>query len=216
MDGNRRWAKGRDLHASDGHKAGGKAAERVVEWVVKHKIPHTTLWALSTENWKKRPAAELKTIFAILSGLPSHLKKFQEHGVSVDIIGNRDVMPSQMRATVETVERALRIENAKYHVHIALNYGGRDELLCAMQALHADGIHAPTPLDVSSRLFTKGIPDVDYIIRTGGEKRLSGFMLWQSEYAELEFIDAYWPEMSEEILDKLLANYEQRKRNFGA
>lgn len=216
MDGNRRWAKERGLGPSEGHKEGGKAAERVVEWVVEQKIPHTTLWALSTENWKKRSQAELSTIFSILGGLPAHLRKFQEHGVSVDILGNREVMPAAMRATVETVENALRVEGSPYQVHIALNYGGRDELLCAIRALIAEGITHPTVEDVSARLFTRSIPDVDLIVRTGGDQRLSGFMLWQSEYAELAFLEEYWPTIDKDKLDTLLESFAQRKRNFGA
>lgn len=216
MDGNRRWAKQRGLSASEGHTEGSKRAETVVEWCVKHNIPHVTLWALSTENWKKRSETELTTIFKLLAGLPKQMAKLKEHGVSIDIIGNRDAMPLQMRAVVDTVERSLAVPDAKFKVHIALNYGGRDELCQAVRSMHRAGIDAPTADDVASHLYTAGIPDVDWIIRTGGEKRLSGFMLWQCEYAELSFVDTYWPALDHELLDGLLEDYAHRQRNFGA
>lgn len=216
MDGNRRWAKERDLSASDGHKAGSKTAEKIVEWCVKASIPHITLWALSTENWKKRSKVELSTIFALLSSLPKQMGYLRKHGVSIDIIGNKEAMPAAMRSIVETVESSLYLPDAPYKVHIALNYGGRDELLNAFHGLAKVGNLTPTAEEVSTYLYTKSIPDVDLIIRSGGEKRLSGFMLWQSEYAELAFLEEFWPEMSEEILLGLLSDFAQKKRNFGA
>lgn len=216
MDGNRRWAKKNNLNSSEGHKEGSKVAERVVEFCLQKNIPHITLWALSTENWKKRSSTELTTIFALLKALPEQMRKLREHGVCVDVLGNKDAMPAQMRTVVDNVEKALFVPNAQFHVHIALNYGGRDELLQAMSALQKKGITKPTQEDVSEHLFTHKIPDVDLIVRTGGEQRLSGFMLWQSEYAELLFLDAYWPELDEEQLTKVFDNYAHRRRNFGA
>lgn len=216
MDGNRRWASQRGLSASEGHKEGSKTAEKIVEWCISAAVPHITLWALSTENWKKRSSVELTTIFALLSSLPQQMGYLREHGVSIDILGNREAMPVAMRKVVKTVESTLFLPDAPYKVHIALNYGGRDELLQAFYALAAKGILTPTVEDVSSHLYTKSIPEVDLIVRSGGEKRLSGFMLWQSEYAELAFLDTFWPEMSEEIVLKLLADFAHRKRNFGA
>ena len=216
MDGNRRWAKKHDLQASDGHKEGSRTAELVVEWIVKAGIPHVTLWALSTENWKKRSDGELKTIFQLLAASPEQARKLREYGVSVDIIGNREAMPLTMRSIVETVEKTLFVPDAKFHVHLALNYGGRDELLQAIRALAAQGISEPSSEDISRHLYTKNIPDVELVIRTGGDRRLSGFMLWQSEYAELAFLDALWPELTENRFLEVLHNFQHRRQNFGA
>lgn len=216
MDGNRRWAKKHDLQTSDGHKEGSKTAEQVVEWIVKAGIPHATLWALSTENWRKRSDGELKTIFQLLAASPEQARKLREYSVNVDIVGNREAMPFTMRSIVETVERTLHVPNAKFHVHLALNYGGRDELLQAIRALAAQGISEPTAEDISNNLYTKNIPDVELVIRTGGDQRLSGFMLWQSEYAELAFLNVLWPELTEERFLEVLHNFQHRRLNLGA
>lgn len=216
MDGNRRWAKSRGLSPSDGHKEGSKTAENVVEWCVKAGIPHVTLWALSTENWKKRSPTELSTIFQLLAHSPAQMQKLRKYNVSVDILGNRETMSAQLRGLTESVEKALYFPNARLQVHLALNYGGRDELLQAFRELGEKGISNPTSEDVSNHLYTRSIPDADLIIRTGGEQRLSGFMLWQSDYAELAFLDAMWPDLTEEMFTEVLHNFTQRKRNFGA
>lgn len=216
MDGNRRWAKKHAMGPSEGHKQGSKTAESVVEWCVKAGIPHVTLWALSTENWKKRSTSELATIFQLLAASPAQMERLKKYHVSVSILGNKETMSPQLRALAESVEKTLYSSEATLQVHLALNYGGRDELLHAFKTLAKDGISDPTPQQVSAHLFTQNIPDPELIVRTGGDQRLSGFMLWQCEYAELAFLDVLWPELTEEIFTKVLHNFAARRQNFGA
>lgn len=218
MDGNRRWAKTRGLLPTEGHKEGALVAEKVIEWCVESGIEHVTLWALSTENLIHRSAVELSVLFGLLEEIPTRFKKMKEHHVEISFIGNRESLPEKYRKSIERMEKELKVPEPKYHVYIAINYGGREEILSAVhKAQKQMGSETlVSEQDFSSYLYTGGIPDVDVVVRTGGNRRLSGFMPWQSVYAELFFSDVFWPDFSEDEFNKLLSFFDETARNFGA
>lgn len=222
MDGNRRWAAERGLGPVDGHRA---AVEKALKPVVRHAadlgIPYITFWAFSTEN-RNRDKEELRGLFSIFREmLKKHLAELEKEGVRIRIIGDIDWFPKDIAKLAKaSVERTK--DNGKITVSFALNYGGRDEILRAVSRLldkvqtHQRSAEEPiTEEEFSSLLDTAGMPDPDLIIRTGGEKRLSGYFPWQSVYAELYFTKTYWPDFTPEELNRALADYSSRNRRFG-
>jgi len=217
MDGNRRWAKGKGLLPTEGHKEGAKVAEQVIEWCVESGIEHVTLWALSTENLIHRNALELSVLFGLLEEIPTRYAKMKDHNVEISFMGNRESLPEKYRKSIERMEKELKVDHPKHHVHIAINYGGREEILAAVhKAQRQLGDTLVTEQDFSSYLYTGGMPDVDLVVRTGGNKRLSGFMPWQCVYSELYFSDVFWPDFSKEEFDSVLRFFDETARNFGA
>ncbi len=217
MDGNRRWAKERSMPPTEGHREGALTSEKVIEWCVENNIEHVTLWALSTENLVQRSSLELTVLFSLLEEIPTRYGKMKEHNVQISFIGNRDSLPEKYKKTIERIEKELKVENPKHHVYIAINYGGREELLSAVHAIQKEQkAELITEKEFSSYLYTGSIPDVDLIIRTGGNKRLSGFMPWQSVYSELYFTDVFWPDFSKEEFNKSLQYFSEVARNFGS
>lgn len=218
MDGNRRWAKKRGLLPTEGHKEGATVAEKVIEWCVEEGIEHVTLWALSTENLKQRNPFELSVLFGLLEEIPTRYSKMKENHVQISFIGNRDSLPEKYRKSIEHMEGKLKVNTPKHHIYIAINYGGREELLNAVHKaqLNSKGTQLATEEEFASYLYTAGIPDVDLVVRTGGNRRLSGFMPWQSVYAELYFSDVYWPDFNKDEFNKVLHFFAEIDRNFGA
>jgi len=217
MDGNGRWAKQRGLPRLAGHKKGVNAAQKVVEIFNEYKVPHLTLYAFSTENWT-RPKREIDGIFKILEErLEEGIKFAQENGIRIRHLGKPDGLPLRLQ---EKVKQALELtkNNSRMSVSLAFNYGGRDEIVEAARSLIIGCI---SPQDVNEKLFsqylyTADIPDPDLVIRTGGEMRLSNFLIWQSAYAEIYFTPVLWPDFGRKEIDKSLVAYSQRQRRFGS
>ncbi len=213
MDGNRRWAKSRALSTKEGHKEGVEALERVVKAAIRMKIKYLTVYALSTENLKVREKSELKDLFSLIkNGFINKLPTLKKEGVGVNFIGNLKSLPLPVRKTLEATEKAL-VGNETLLLNIAINYGSREEILNA--AKEAKGIEL-TESTFSQFLYTKSIPDPDLIIRTGGQLRLSNFLLWQAAYSELFFTDTLWPDFNEAEFGKAIEEFYRRKRNFGS
>ena len=217
MDGNGRWAKQRGLPRLAGHRKGVNTAQKVVEIFNEYKVPYLTLYAFSTENWT-RPKREIDGIFKILEErLEEGIKFAQENGIRIRHLGKPDGLPLRLQ---ERVKQALELtkHNRQMSVILAFNYGGRDEIVEAARSLILGCI---SPQDVNEKLFsqylyTADIPDPDLIIRTGGEMRLSNFLIWQSAYAEIYFTPVLWPDFGRKEIDKSLIVYSQRQRRFGS
>lgn len=217
MDGNRRWARHQGLKATQGHaRAANNAIEPLIKECVDQKIPYVTFWAFSTENWK-RDKEELTELFRIFrAGLINMAQKFIDQGVRLKILGDVSRFPQDIaQKTVDLVNRTKK--NTNITVSFALNYGGRDEILRAVKKVVKKGLSV-NQIDektFSSCLDTSDLPDPDLIIRTGGDKRLSGYLPWQSVYAELYFTDTLFPDFTPQKLRLALKNFSQRDRRFG-
>lgn len=217
MDGNRRWATSRDLTAKDGHKAGADNLEKIVQYCRKIGIKHLTVYALSTENWRQRSPVEVKGIFDLLLQIIQKKKKeYHRAGIKMFILGNFQALPLKIKNAIKKLLK-LSIIDEKLTFNIALNYGGRDEIVSAIKKIIKDKIPVKKINEklISKYLYTHGQPDPDLIIRPGGEHRLSNFLIWQLSYSELYFTDTLWPDFNEEELDKAILWYQNRKRNFG-
>ena len=221
MDGNRRWARNKGLPVSLGHKEGAKTLEKIVRYANKIGIKHITVYAFSTENWK-RAKEEVSTLMALFqSYLDDYSKRADSENIKVKIIGNRKGLSAKMISSIEKCMERTK-NNTGIVFNIALNYGGREELLNVTHQIAEDvkkGILQPeeiTEKDIEKYLYTKGQPDPDLLIRTSGEKRLSNFLPWQLSYSEFLFIDKNWPDFTEEDLNYAIEEYQKRTRKFGA
>ena len=216
MDGNGRWAAKRELPRSEGHRAGAENLRRTVEAFGKRGVRCLTLFAFSTENWK-RPDAEVNTLLEIMSEVvSSEIDELHREGIRIRHIGRLDRMPAEMRRLiVEGIELTKR--NSRMTLCVAFDYGGRAEIVEAARAMIADGVRAEDVSEDMLRryMYAGDLPDPDLIIRTSGEQRLSNFLIWQSAYAEYYTTPVYWPDFDETEVDKALAAYASRKRRFG-
>lgn len=217
MDGNRRWARARGLDPVKGHEAAVKQAiEPLITHCVNLKIPCITFWAFSTENWK-RDEAEIKAIFDIFRmGLNTLALKLIQNGACFKLLGDINKFPKDIaEKTLGLIGQSRG--NTKITTTFALNYGGRDEILRAVKKIAAEGLkpESITEAVFSAHLDTAGLPDPDLIIRTGGEQRLSGYLPWQSVYAELYFTPTLFPDFNPKELDLALAEFAKRDRRFG-
>jgi undecaprenyl diphosphate synthase len=216
LDGNGRWAEKRGLPRLEGHRAGVKNIRRILRCLDKHGIEYVTLFAFSTENWN-RPADEVNGIFDILvKMIGRQMRELHKNGVRIRHIGRLQGLPEGVqRAIKKAVE--LTKNNRAMKLNVALNYGGRAEILDAVTRITEDKI---PPQNIDEKLFgrylyTAGLPDVDLVIRTSGEMRTSNFLIWQSAYSEYYFTPVLWPDFDEEELEKALLAYSQRQRRFG-
>lgn len=217
MDGNRRWAKKRGLTPTEGHRAGVKNLQLIVDHCCRLKIKHLTVYALSTENWRKRAREEVKGIFDLLIKVVQEKKEdYKKQGIKVFVLGNFQAFPLKVRCAIGEIISIVK-KNERIKFNIALNYGGRDEIVKAVQNIVKDGIPAAKINEklVSDYLYTNGQPDPDLVIRTGGERRISNFLLWQSSYAELYFTKTFWPNFKPRHLDKAILEYQKRERRKG-
>ncbi len=216
MDGNGRWAAQRGWPRIKGHKAGVQTVERILEAAADAGIRHLSLYAFSTENWK-RPALEVGALMALLRMyLRMFVSQLGRKGIRFHHLGSLEGMPAGIQADIRHLEQATAT-NPGMTFHLAVNYGSRLELVQAARRCVADGL-APEALDeaaLEARLWTAGIPDVDLLIRTSGEHRISNFLLWQSAYAELYMTDLLWPDFGPQALTAALEDYAQRERRFG-
>ncbi len=214
MDGNGRWAKRRGLPRTAGHGAGAQAFRTVARYAKSLGIEYLTVFAFSTENWK-RPKEEVDSIMKLLYDyLRDAREQLADEETTLHFIGDLSPMSPEIRELTAQVER-ISPKNASFHVNIALNYGGRSELTAAVNRLIAAGAGSVTEDDISGALYTAGIPDPDLIIRPSGEKRISNFLLWQSAYAEYYFTDVLWPDFGPRQLDEAIADYSGRSRRYG-
>lgn len=216
MDGNGRWAKQRGLPRLAGHQAGTENLRRVIKACVEFGVRYLTIYAFSTENWG-RPKEEIEGLLKILeSVIEKELGELHKEGVQLRHIGRLDRLPDSLRAKVESAIELTK-NNDRLTVIIAFNYGGRDEIVYALEGMIRDGIK---PEDVNEKvigdyLFTTHIPDPDMVIRTSGEMRLSNFLIWQAAYSELYITPLYWPDFGRDELKKALESYCKRNRRFG-
>jgi undecaprenyl diphosphate synthase len=217
MDGNRRWAAARGLSAADGHQAGAENLEKIVNHCRDIGVKHITVYALSTENWRKRSAQEVKGIFNLLIKIVREKREeYRKSGIRFFVLGNFQAFPLKVRDAIKKIMDVV-LDKERLKFNVALNYGGRDEIVNAIKNIVKDGVK-PNQINeklISNYLYTKGQPDPDLIIRPGGEYRLSNFLLWQMSYAELYFTDILWPDFTPQKLDKAIVWYQQRHRRLG-
>jgi undecaprenyl diphosphate synthase len=216
LDGNGRWATQQGLPRIEGHYVGTENIHRVTKAFAEYKVKYLTIYAFSSENWK-RPEEEVKGLLQIMSEvIDRETKALHEKGVRLRHLGRFDRLPQELQ---QKVEKAIELtkDNTRMTLSIAFDYGSRAEILDAMKRIMKDG-HSPQVVDesmFSNYLYTAGLPDPDLIIRTGGELRLSNFLLWQSAYSEFYFTPVLWPKFDEEEVKKALISYSNRERRFG-
>ncbi|MEO9894003.1 isoprenyl transferase [Aurantibacter sp.] len=220
MDGNGRWAKERGKLRVFGHEHGVKTVRVTVENCVKMGLEYLTLYTFSTENWN-RPKLEVDTLMRLLvSSLKKELKTFNKNNVRLNTIGNIESLPKKAQIELEETIAKTK-ENTGLTLTLALSYGSREELTTAMKEIAIkvkNNIISPENIDetiINTHLYTQNLPDVDLLIRTSGEQRISNFLLWQIAYAELYFIDVFWPNFNEHHLAEAIKNYQNRERRFG-
>lgn len=216
MDGNGRWAAARGLPRLEGHRAGTENLRQIIRASVELGVKYLTLYAFSTENWG-RPKDEVHGLLGILETvIDRELNELKSQGVRICHVGRLDAMPKKVR---EKVLNSLELthDNDRLVLNIAWNYGGRDEIVYAIQQIIKAGLAAEEVTEevVSRYLFTQSCPDPDLIIRTSGEMRVSNFLIWQSAYSEWYFTPTLWPDFNKEELEKAIEAYSQRKRRFG-
>jgi undecaprenyl diphosphate synthase len=216
MDGNGRWALSRGLPRLAGHRAGTENLRRVIEACIEFGIQYLTLYAFSTENWG-RPQEEVQGLMRILEDvIDRELQELHDQGVQLRHIGRLDRLNPVLRDKVlQAVE--FTQHNNRLVLNVAFNYGGRDEIVCAVQRIIQDGVKPEEVTDelISRHLFTAGVPDPDLIIRTSGELRGSNFLIWQGAYSEWHFTPTYWPDFDKEELRRALDEYSHRHRRYG-
>jgi undecaprenyl diphosphate synthase len=220
MDGNGRWATRRGLPRIAGHRAGVVALRRVVEHATDVGIRCLTVYAFSSDNWR-RPVAEVESIFWLLRAfLRLETKRLRQRGARLQVIGRRDRLASSVLREIEKAECAT-FAGHRLHLRVAIDYSSRDAIALAVTGAHAAYLHEArsSPDEIAQTItqtLTAGSGDVDLLIRTGGEKRLSDFLLWESAYSELHFTDRMWPEFDEADLEAALDEFRRRERRFGA
>ncbi len=221
MDGNGRWAKKKRMPRNYGHTQGSKTIEKICEEAYKIGIKYLTVYAFSTENWR-RPKEEVDALMKLLKTyLSTSIKTSMKNNMRVRIIGDKSVLPEDFQKNIEELEEASK-NNTGLNFQVAINYGGRDELLRAAKALSRDIKENKADIDhIDEEAFhkyldTNDIPDPDLLIRTSGEQRLSNFLLWQLAYTEFYFPDVLWPDFNKKELIKAVEYYSSRNRKFGA
>jgi|SRR5690606_22459132 undecaprenyl diphosphate synthase len=220
MDGNGRWAKNRGMMRTFGHENGAKAVKEVVEGSAELGIENLTLYAFSTENWK-RPKMEVDTLMKLLiSSLRKEMKTLHESNIKLSVIGNINTLPAKVqKELLEVIEKTKN--NNRMTLTIALSYGSREELINTVKEISIkvkNNIISPEKIDesiINEHLYTQNLPDVDILIRTSGEQRISNFLLWQIAYAELYFTDTLWPDFTKQHLHEAIIEYQKRERRFG-
>lgn len=213
MDGNGRWAKERNLKRTAGHEEGAKTVRKITEHCNNIGIKYLTLYAFSTENWN-RPKLEVEFLMKLLERyLKNELSVYLEGGVRFKAIGDLSRFSKSLQKTIKETEEKTKNSMGLTQV-LALNYGSRDEIVRAVKKLNSLNLE-PNEENISKCLDTSFMPDVDLLIRTSGEIRLSNYLLWQNAYAEMFFTQTYWPEFSEGQLDDIISDFEKRERRFG-
>jgi len=213
MDGNGRWGKKRNRGRNFGHLNGVKTVKRVVESSIKLNIPIITFYVFSTENWK-RPKTEINFLFSlIINYFKQELKNVISNGIKINIIGQINKLPKKIKTTLQETVKQTK-SNKKIIVNLAVNYGSKNEIVSSLQKIKSNKIINENL--IQKNLFTNNLPNPDILIRTGGHKRLSNFMLWQLAYSEIYFLDKLWPDFNGRDLKKIIKNFKNIKRNFGS
>ncbi len=220
MDGNGRWAKQKGMFRYKGHESGSKAVREIVEGSAKIGIPNLTLYAFSTENWN-RPKMEVELLMRLLiSSLKKEIKTLQDNSIKLNAIGNLDALPAKARKELYKVMELTK-NNTRMTLTLALSYGSREEITKTIKEISLkvkNNLISPDDIDetvINNHLYTQNLPDVDLLIRTSGEQRISNFLLWQIAYAELYFTETLWPDFTKEHLFAAILNYQNRERRFG-
>ena len=221
MDGNRRWARKRNIDYRLGHKEGAKTLEKIVRYAKKAGIKYITVYAFSTENWK-RTSEEVSALLLLLKTyLDDYGKRADTENIKVKVLGDITALTPGLQKSIKKCEERTK-DNDGIYFSICINYGGRDEIVHAVKNIAQDVKDGKIEIDdineelMNNYLYTKEIPDPDLIIRTSGELRTSGFLTWQSVYSEYLFMDKYWPDFSEDDIDFAIKEYQKRNRKFGA
>jgi len=217
MDGNRRWAKEQGLPVVEGHRAGYETLKRVGDWCMVRGIETLTVYAFSTENWKRSETEVAFLMWLLEQALDKELDYFISRKIRLRILGRREGFQARILELIDRAEEATK-DFTRMTFAICLNYGGRVELVDAVKEIVQEGI-LPEAIDeqtISKRLYWSQMPDPDMIVRTSGEERLSGFMLWQGAYSELCWIKKNWPELKEQDIDAVLEEFASRQRRYGA
>ena len=214
MDGNGRWGLKKNKSRNLGHKAGLISVEKIIKKTIEKKIKFLTLYAFSTENWK-RPKKEIKFLFNLLEDyLKKKINKLDKEGIKFKVIGNKKGLSKKLIKILLKSEKITK-KNKILHLNLALNYGSKSELVNSVNLIKKKGI-LPTEQNISNNLYTRDSPDPDLLIRTGNTNRLSNFLLWQLAYSEIYFVKKLWPDFSTKDYNKILNNFKNLKRNFGA
>ena len=215
MDGNGRWAKKRALPRTAGHAAGSKKFKEIARYCNKIGLKYLTVYAFSTENWK-RPKDEVDNIMKIFKEYLEDTKNFKDENIKLQFIGDRSVLDPEIQRLMKQSEEDSKNATG-LHLNIAINYGGRDEIVHAVKDIVESGVKAEEVSEqmISEKLYTVGQPDPDFIIRPSGEYRLSNYLIWQSAYAEYWFSDILWPDFKTSDLDKAIDDFNKRNRRFG-
>lgn len=221
MDGNGRWAKERFMPRIAGHRVGAKAVRKAIQFCVRHQIDVLSLFALSVENFLSRPESEIHFLLSLFSdALLKDIVELHEHNIRIRIIGDHSAFDQKLKTQIDTAQTMTK-DNTGLTLIIAVNYSGRWDMLQAAKKLakHVliNGVdpEAMTEADYAKYICLHDLPEPDLLIRTGGDQRISNFMLWQFAYTELYFSDVYWPDFDEELFAKAVASYQKRERRFG-
>ena len=213
MDGNGRWGIKHKKSRNLGHKQGLKTVEEIIKATIKNKIKYLTLYAFSTENWK-RPKIEINFLFNLLENfLKEKIQQLNNNKIKLKIIGDIKKFPKKIQNLLYLSEKKTS-KNKKLQINLALNYGSKKEIIKAIKYIKNNKLKV-NEKTIARSLYTKGIPDPDILIRTGNTNRLSNFLLWQSAYSELFFVKKMWPDFKEKDYNKILRNFRKIKRNFG-
>lgn len=220
LDGNRRWAKKQGMVPTDGHKVGAETVKKIAKYANKIGLKYLTVYAFSTENWK-RAETEVSLLMGLLKKhLDDFLSGLNNNNIKIQVLGDISKLNTKLQESInQAIDRTKN--NTGLTLNIAFNYGGRDDIVHAVKKITQEIVNGTLSINditenlISSNLYTKGIPDPDLIIRTSGELRTSGFLTWQSTYSELYFVEKCWPEFEEKDLDKAIEEYQRRNRRFG-
>lgn len=217
LDGNRRWAKEKGKPSLEGHRVGGEVFKEIALGAFDRGVKFLSAYVFSVENWSRTEEEVGYLMNLVTKAVENYLDEFHEHGIRIITLGRRDGIRAKILEAIDKAE-AKTAKNARGTLALCFNYGGQDEIVYATQELLKQGVKAEeiTTEKIAGKLYHPEVPDADLIIRTSGEHRLSGFMLWRAAYAEFYFTDKYWPDFTLEDLDKALKDYAKRQRRFGS
>lgn len=216
LDGNRRWARANGLETLEGHKRGSEVFKTVSLGLFERGVKYVSGFIFSTENWQRKADEVDYLMRLVIKAVEIHLDEYHKNNIRIRILGMRDNLKPSVLKAIEKTERKTA-DNTGGTLALCFNYGGREEIVEATKKLIASGV-SPYEVDqqmVSSQMYAPEIPDIDLLVRTSGEQRLSGFMMWRAEYAELLFTQKHWPDITLADFDGFLDEYNQRKRRFG-
>tara|TARA_B100001123_G_scaffold379625_1_gene448686 strand:- start:771 stop:1451 length:681 start_codon:yes stop_codon:yes gene_type:complete len=214
MDGNGRWGLKKKRTRNYGHLQGIKTVETVIKLSIEKKIPFLTLYTFSTDNWK-RPESEINFLFDLIrKSLKKKLNTINKQGIKINIIGKKKGLPKDIKQTVKSIQKKTT-NNKTITLNLALNYGSKDEIINACKSVAKRPKKEINIKNFEKNLYTGGIPDPEILIRTGGTKRLSNFLLWQIAYTEIFFVDKLWPDFNKNDFNKIIMKFHNIKRNFG-